>query len=225
MLRDDTVVAQSSLAEVDRLGIPVLDSALLQALVAEGQVRRFPRNTIVLLEGEPAEALYIVLEGRVRVYVSDEDGHEAELNQLGPHQYFGELMLGSRVRTASVRTMEPSKLCMIRRDDFERLIAARPELAFHLIQTLIHRVRVLTSNVQSLALMDVYGRVARLFLASAEEQDGRRVVPRMSQQQIAEKVGASRSMVNRILKDLSDGGFVRIDQGVIELLRPLPKRW
>lgn len=205
--------------------VATLPAELLEALVACGNVRQFPRNTIVVLEGEPAEALYIVIEGQLRVYVSDEEGHEAELSRLGPNEYFGELMLASRVRTASVRTLSPARLCMVRREEFEVLIRTRPDLAFHLIQTLIQRIVALTANVQSLALMDVYGRIVRLFMELGHESDGRRLVPRMSQQEIAERIGASRSMVNRILKDLSDGGFISLSRESIELRRELPRRW
>lgn len=202
-----------------------LPDELLEALVACGSVRKFPRNTIVVLEGEPAETLYIVIEGELRVYVSDDEGREAELSRLGPNEYFGEMMLGSRVRTASVRTLSPARLCVVQRADFERLIQARPDLALHLIQTLIRRIMALTGSVQSLALMDVYGRVARLLVELAREQDGRRVVPRMSQQKIADRIGASRSMVNRILKDLGEGGFISVGRDFIELHRELPRRW
>src|SRR5690606_14290902 len=141
-----------------------LPDELLEALVACGSVRKFPRNTIVVLEGEPAETLYIVIEGELRVYVSDDEGREAELSRLGPNEYFGEMMLDSRVRTASVRTLSPARLCVVQRADFERLIQVRPDLALHLIQTLIRRIMALTGSVQSLALMDVYGRVARLLV-------------------------------------------------------------
>lgn len=202
-----------------------LPDELLEALVACGSVRKFPRNTIVVLEGEPAETLYIVIEGELRVYVSDDEGREAELSRLGPNEYFGEMLLGSRVRTASVRTLSPARLCVVQRADFERLIQARPDLALHLIQTLIRRIMALTGSVQSLALMDVYGRVARLLVELAREQDGRRVVPRMSQQKIADRIGASRSMVNRILKDLGEGGFISVGRDFIELHRELPRRW
>jgi CRP/FNR family cyclic AMP-dependent transcriptional regulator len=206
-------------------GGAVLARELLDEMVRMGQVKSFPKNTIVVLEGEPAEALYVIVGGQVRVFVSDEDGKEAELNVLGPGEYFGELMLGSQKRTASVRTLVPSKLAMITRAEFEHTLAARPDLAFHLIQTLIHRIRTLTDNVSSLALMDVYGRVARLFNEQARDEGGRRVVPGMSQQAIAERVSASRGMINRILKDLTDGGYIEVSREAIVLLRALPKRW
>lgn len=206
-------------------GGATLPRDLLDELAKLGQVRTFPRNTIVVLQGEPAEALYLVLSGQLRVFVADEDGKEAELNTLGAGEYFGELMLGGHTRTASVRTLESSRLAMITRDAFERALAGRPDLAFHLIQTLIRRVVHLTDTVSRLALMDVYGRMVLLFEENARLEDGRRVVPGMSQQAIAEKVSASRAMVNRVLKDLSEGGYVSVSRESIVLHKVLPKRW
>jgi CRP/FNR family cyclic AMP-dependent transcriptional regulator len=204
---------------------PTLPQALLDEFVARSQHRVFPRNTVVVLEGEPAEALYVILEGQVRVFVADEDGREVELNLMGPGEYFGELMLAEQRRTASVRTVTQARLCVVQRGDFEAVLAARPDIAFHVIHTLIHRVRVLTGNVASLALMDVYGRVARLLQENARAVDGRLTLPGMSQQTIAERIGASRSMVNRILKDLVAGGYLKVAKDEIEILRPLPRRW
>ena len=207
------------------LGRPILTEALLDVLVPIGRIKSFPKGTLVVMEGEPADTLYVVLDGKLKVFVSDDDGHEAVLNELGPAEYFGELMLANANRTASVKTLVPTRLCMIRRPEFEAIIATRPDIAFHLIQTLIYRVSVLTHNVQSLALMDVYGRVAHMLLDLAEEADGSTVVPKMSQQKIAERVGASRSMINRILKDLVRGGYISIGRSRIELRKELPRRW
>ncbi len=202
-----------------------LPPALLEALVRAGTSRMIPRNTLVVLQGEPAHTLHLILEGRVRVFVSDENGKEAELDVMGPGEYFGELMLGSHRRTASVRTLVPSRLCTVDREAFEGILAARPDLAFHVIQTLIERVKALTESVARLSLLDVYGRVTLLLLESARTVDGRRRVPAMSQQAIAERVGASRSMVNRILKDLAEGGYLAVAKDHFELLRPFPDRW
>ena len=204
---------------------PVLSPELLEELIRTAQRKAFPRNTIVVLEGDIAETLYVILEGEVRVYVADEDGNEADLNVMGPGEYFGELMLGSQRRTASVRTITPAKFCVVQRADFERVLADRPDIAFHVIHTLIHRIRVLTNSVSNLALMDVYGRVAQLITESSSEQDGQRIAPAMSQQKIAQRVGASRSMINRILKDLTTGGYIRVGKTGIVLLKALPKHW
>lgn len=216
-------------ASVDRLGqLPcsLLPPELAAELLEAGQKRLFPKNTIVVHEGEPADTLYLVLEGRLRVYVSGEDGRELELNRLGPGEHFGEMMLGGRVRTASVRTLSPARLCLVSRGEFQRILAEQPALAFHLIQSLIARVTALTERVRSLALMDVYGRVAKILLDSAVPDGELQVVPGpLSQQQIAERIGSSRSMVNRILRDLGEGGYISISRERIVLHRPLPKRW
>jgi CRP/FNR family cyclic AMP-dependent transcriptional regulator len=199
-----------------------LPAELIEEFARQGSVKAVPRNALVVQEGEPADALYLVLEGTLAVYVDDESGRVAELARLGPGQYFGELMLGSAVRTASVRALGAARLCVIRRAEFEGILRRRPDLAFHVIQTLIGRVKALTESVRGLALMDVYGRVARLLLQSAKGA-GREIG--LSQQAIAERVGASRSMVNRILKDLAVGGYIELGRGRITLRRGLPKRW
>ena len=206
-------------------GHPTLPNELLAEFAGFGQTRSIPKNTIVVREGEPAESLFLILEGSLSVFIADEHGREVELNVLGAREYFGELMLGSSTRTASVKSLTPARLSMIRRAEFEQILAARPDIAFHVIQTLIYRIRVLTRNVQSLALMDVYGRVARLFLENAVDAGGRQVVPGMSQEKIAIRVGASRSMINRIMKDLSEGGYIAVSRKEIVLQRDLPKRW
>lgn len=203
----------------------LLPLELVEALKRIGRVRAFARNTIVVHEGDPAETLYLILEGRLRVFVANEDGDEAELNVLGPGEYFGELMLDSPRRSASVGTLTPVRLCAIDRGDFERLLATEPAVASHLIHSLMRRVRVLTRTVSGLALLDVYGRLTALLAEAAVERDGMRVVTQTSQQQLAERVGASRSMVNRILKDLAEGGYVLVTRREIVIRRELPKRW
>ena len=203
-----------------------LPAELLSALAALGHMRSYAKGTIVVTEGEPALSMYLIHEGQTRVFVSDEDGREVELNTMGPGEYFGELMLGSQVRTATVQTTTRAKLTMITRAEFEQALAERPSLAFHVIQHLIDRVRQLSRNVQGLVSMDVYGRVARLFAELARDEDGVRVVPGpLSQQKIADRVGASRSMINRILQDLASGGYIETSRERIVLRKPLPKRW
>jgi CRP/FNR family cyclic AMP-dependent transcriptional regulator len=203
-----------------------LPPELLTALAALGQTRSYAKGTIVVTEGEPALSMYLIHEGELRVFVSDEDGKDVELNTMGPGEYFGELMLGSQVRTATVQTTSRARLTMITRAEFEQALAAQPTLAFHVIQHLIDRVRQLSRSVQGLVSMDVYGRVARLFTELARDEGGLRVVPGpLSQQKIADRVGASRSMINRILQDLAAGGYIETSRERIVLVKPLPKRW
>jgi CRP/FNR family transcriptional regulator, cyclic AMP receptor protein len=205
----------------------------LQALLAgTGTARTVSKGTIVVAEGEPAMSMYLIHEGSLRVYVTGEDGREVELNRLGPGDYFGEMMLASTVRTATVKALERSRLTLLTRHAVEQVLNDRPDFAQHLIRKLIERVQALSRNVQGLSSMDVYGRVVRLFNDLATDDGGRRLVREvLSQQQIADRVGASRAMVNRILKELLAGGYIRgggserARGGRIELLRPLPRHW
>ncbi len=199
---------------------------LLDELARLGHARAHAKGTIVVTEGEPALSMYLIHEGQLRVFVSNEEGREVELNVMGPGDYFGELMLGSQLRSASVQTLTRVKLTMITRAEFEAALRGKPDLAFHVIQHLIERVRSLSRNVQGLVSMDVYGRVARLFGEMARDEAGLRFVPGpLSQQKIADKVGASRSMINRILQELATGGYIEVGRERILLLKPLPKRW
>lgn len=204
----------------------VLPPELLTELIKHGQQRVLAKGCIVVTEGEPAVSMYLVLEGRLRVFVSDESGRDVQLSVMGAGEYFGESMLAGQTRSASVQTLGRARLCMVTRDEFQQLLAARPDLAFHVIQTLIQRMRALTHKVQGLVSMDVYERVARLFNDRAELRDGRRVVPGpLSQQQVADQVGASRSMINRVFKELSAGGYIEVRADFIELRQALPKHW
>jgi CRP/FNR family cyclic AMP-dependent transcriptional regulator len=206
-------------------GLLPVPAALLEEFVQQGIPRSYRKNTIIVTAGESAEALYLVMEGSLLVFLDDESGRMVELRRMGPGEYFGELMLAGSMRTASVRTLTSAKLCVISRSKVEQILSKRPDLAFHVIQTLVERVRYLTDNVRGLALMDVYGRVARLLNESAKAVQGNRQVVDLSQQAIAERVGASRSMVNRILQDLVAGRYIAASRGRIELLKALPPRW
>ena len=198
----------------------------LQALAAEGVVRAYPAKSIVVYEGDETDAVYIIVEGRVKVFVADEDGRELTLNVQGPGEYFGEIALDGEPRSASVMTTEPSRLAVIPRERFRHFIESHPGFAGHLIENLIGRVRALTRNVKSLALMDVYGRVARLLLDLAVEADGRLVVPeKLTQQDIATRIGASPDMIGRIMKDLTAGGYISVERQRITIHRTPPRHW
>lgn len=208
-----------------RSGLCPPPAGLAEELTRHGVPRRLCRNVIVVTAGEPAETLYFVLEGNLVAYLADESGKEIELGRMGPGEYFGELMLASDVRTASVRTLTPARLSVVRRQQFEQILSEHQDFSFHVIQTLVGRVRNLADRVHSLALMDVYGRVAKLLDESAAPCGPCARVVELSQHAIADQVAASPSMVNRILHDLIAGGYVAASRGRIELLKPLPRRW
>jgi CRP/FNR family cyclic AMP-dependent transcriptional regulator len=198
----------------------------LRELAARGQVRSFPKNAIIINEGEPGDSLYVVLSGRAKVYVADEEGREMILDTRGPGDLLGEMTLDGGPRSASVMCLEPASFAVVTRAALREAIAADPDFALRLISTLIARARLATDLVKNLALLDVYGRVARLLLQLAVDKDGKQVVAeRLTQQDIADRVGASRDMINRIFKELTTGGYLRIENRQIVILRRPPARW
>jgi CRP/FNR family transcriptional regulator, cyclic AMP receptor protein len=198
----------------------------LQALCARARVRAVTANTIILSEGDRSDSVFIIESGRVKVFLQGEDGKEVVLNVQGPGEYFGDLALDDGARSASVATLEPSRLYVVTRDDFRWFLGANPDFALRLIGRLMHRVRVLTGNVRNLALLDVYGRVVSLLHGLAVEQDGRLIVPgRLTQKDIGDRVGASREMVSRIFKDLVTGGYVTVESRQIIIHKSLPAHW
>jgi CRP/FNR family cyclic AMP-dependent transcriptional regulator len=203
-----------------------LSDADLMAVGSHGIARSYPKNTIIVTEGDKTDSLYVILEGRVKVFVSDDSGNEVLLLTQGAGEYFGELVLDEGPRSASIMTLEPSRFLVVPKADFRDFVMHNPAFALSLIEKLIGRVRSLTASVKSLALMDVYGRVARLLLELAEDHGGQLAIPqRLTQQDIASRIGASREMVSRILKDLSTGGYLTQSRTGIVLHRKPPEHW
>ena len=204
----------------------ILSDADLMAVGAHGISRSYPKNTIIVNEGDQTDSLYVILEGKVKVFLSDGSGREMVLSTQGPGEYFGEMVLDEGPRSASIMTLEQARFLVVPKKDFREFVTRNPGFALHLIGKLIDRARALTASVKSLALMDVYGRVARLLLDLSEEQDGVRVIAqRLTQQDIANRIGASREMVSRILKDLEQGGYLTQSRTGIVLHRKPPEHW
>ena len=198
----------------------------IDALIALGVVRSFPKNSVLVQEGDKSDQFYILLAGKLKVFLADDDGKEIVVDMLSPKQYFGEMALDGESRSASVMTVEVSKLAVVQREDFKRFLAENPDAALALIVTLIRRARNLTRTIGNLALLDVYGRVARLLIDNASDESGKLVVTeKMSQQEIAQRIGSSREMVSRILSDLKEGGYLSLDGGRIVIKQNLPKHW
>jgi len=187
--------------------------------------KTFPAHTILLREGERSDSLYIILYGKVKIYVSDKEGDEAILNIQGTGDYFGEMaLLDEAPRSASAMTMEPTRVAIMAKSAFKDCLASHPDIAYNLIRTLTQRVRVLSGSVRNLALLDVYGRVARTLLSLAEPLDNKLVVDqKLTHQEIASMVGASREMVSRILKDLANKGYIKVERRRIILFEKLAR--
>jgi len=204
-----------------------LPSDQLTKLAEHMRQRVYPAGAIVVNEGDEAHGMFIVDSGALKVFVTEENGKEVTLSLLGPEDYFGELaLLDDAPRSASVITVEKTTLLQISRADFNEVIAAHPACMQIIMRNLVGRIRELTDNVRALALIDVFGRISRVFDSMAEPEGEMRIIRRrMTQQDLANLVGASREMVNRILRELVAGDYIEIHHQYILLKRKLPARW
>jgi CRP/FNR family cyclic AMP-dependent transcriptional regulator len=173
-------------------------------------MRRVPRGQAVVHAGDQPDYVYFVLTGSLKVLVSDEDGREVILTILGQGELFGEMgIFDEQPRSASVVAVQASDLIMISKQDFKQLMREDFDIAWRIMSNLADRLRNADRKIESLALMDVYGRVAHLLLEMAEQRDGETVVVRkISKQDIAKMIGASREMVSRVMKDLGVQGLI-----------------
>ena len=216
--------------EVDLTKIPLfsgLRKAEIKPIADNAIIRSYPKNTIIIHEGDTSDSMYIILSGKVKVFVSNDNGREVILGVQGPGEYFGEMALVDEMpRSASVITMIQSKFCIISKALFESSLTSNPAIALKMLKIQTQRVRRLTLNVKNLALLDVYGRVARALLNLATLQDDHMVIEhRLTHQDIAKMVGASREMVSRIMKDLTTGGYIKTEGQHITINERLPTGW
>lgn len=211
---------------MDGQATAVQPADILADLARLGETRTWEPGATVVAEGDVADSLYIVHAGELRATVVGEGGRTVELNTLGAGEVFGELMLSGDLRAATVQVTVRARLTRVTRAEVERALAERPELALQLIHRLVQRVRTLTQTVSRLASVDVYGRLVGLFDTLAVDDGSQRLVPGpMSQARIAERLGASKAMVNRLMQDLASGGYIAVSRDGIELLKKLPPRW
>ncbi len=192
------------------------DIAVISELAVEKIV---PRATVILTEGDVGDSLYAIVQGRVKVFIGDEEGREIILKILGPGDFFGEMsLIDKQPRSASVAAIENTTLQIVSHNAFQQCLLLAPRIATTVMTALAKRLRDADRKISTLALMDVYGRVANTLLELAIENDGKLIVgEKLSQQEIANMVGASREMVNRILKDLSERGYISIESKQITI--------
>jgi len=203
-----------------------ISDPFVRSLAALGRLRTYPKNTVFITEGDSSDSVFVILSGRVKVFISDAEGHEMILDTQGPGEYVGEMALDGKPRSASVMSLEPSTFSVVGRDPVREAIRRNPDFALDMISRIIDRARIATSSVKDLALLDVYGRVARLLLNMAHEAGGKLQIPeKLTQQEIAERVGASRDMVSRIFRDLTAGGYISVENRIITINKKPPARW
>ncbi len=197
-----------------------------QVLAKHATTRSFKKNTIIMTTGDETDSLYVVVSGRVKIYLDDARGREITLRTIDPGGSFGELaMLSEGPRAANVTTLEASRLSVISKDDFMQCLHDNPAVSIMIIRSLVERIREMTEDVSTLALLDVYGRVAKTLTRNSTEYDGKLLTDPMTHQDIANMVGSSREMVTRILKDLKTGGYISVKNKQLVLEKTLPSGW
>jgi CRP/FNR family transcriptional regulator, cyclic AMP receptor protein len=211
--------------EQERL-IAKLEPALGR-LAARGILRSYRKNSIVLNEGDTGDSLFVVLQGQVKVYATDENGREITYGTIASGDYFGEMSLDGGVRSASVMTIEQTLCSLVPRVQVEQHLADEPSFAMALVAQVIRRARSATETARQMALLDVYGRVIHTLEGEQGPASSQAPVQltQITHQQIASRVGASREMVSRLLKDLEKGGYVELGIKRITLKKKLPARW
>jgi len=190
-----------------------LSAVELQRVVDVARERAYPRNSVILFEDDPGDALFVVATGQVKVVLIGEDGREVILSVMGPGEFFGEMsLLDDEPRSAHVIAMEDSSLAVLRREDFEGILTSTPQIALALLRELSRRLRRADEKVGSLVLLDVQGRVARLLLDMAGEEGGERITRRLTHHTIAQMIGSSRETVSRTMRDLTDKGLIAVQR-------------
>ena len=173
--------------------------------------RSYPKDSVILFEGEPGEALYIVLTGRVKIVYTAEDGREVILGTREKSDFFGEtVLLDEHPNPAHVIAMQDSELLILRRDEFRRCLADMPAMSLGLLRHLSRRLRHADDQIRGLVLLDVRGRVARLLVEMADRNDGKSVPKGITHNIMAQMVGASRETVSRTLRELTLGGLLAV---------------
>ncbi|MDE2095264.1 MAG: Crp/Fnr family transcriptional regulator [Burkholderiales bacterium] len=199
----------------------------LRLLAQRGELKRYRKDHRLVEEGEYGDTLFIILSGRVRVFGSGERDREITYGTYGAGEYLGEISLDGGPRSASMVTLEPCDCAVVTRTTLLQHIAEHPEFAFDLLAKVIRRARAATLTAKQLALNDVYGRLVLLLDALAmPADDGTRVITeRLTHREMANRLGCSREMVSRLMKDLEGGDYLRADPTGWRLLRNLPARW
>jgi CRP/FNR family transcriptional regulator, cyclic AMP receptor protein len=199
----------------------------LRLLARRGEIKRFRKGHRLIEEGEQGDTIFIILTGRVRAFGSGDNDREITYGNYGPGEYIGEISLDGGPRSANVVTLEACECVVVTRQTLQQHIAEHPEFAFELLAKVSRLARSATLSAKRLALNDVYGRLVLLLNSLAGEQaDGTRVVAeRLTHQDMANRLGCSREMVSRLMKDLESGGYLTANNGRLTLLLALPLRW
>lgn len=187
-------------------------------------VRSYPKRAVVATEGDRLEFFNVILSGRIQFFWRDEAGQQVKLGIEGPGGHYADVTLEGEPILMSLIALEDLRLAAIPIPVLKALLLRHPEVALALLADVVARLRRLVERTKGFTMEDVYGRVVKLLLASAAESSGKRVAERLTHAEIGERVGATREMVGRILRELAAGGYIEVARGRVTILRKLPPR-
>lgn len=198
----------------------------LDAIGKQTVTRCYPKHHIIIVQGDPANSLYFVVRGRVCVFSVGADGKRMVFGERGPGACVGELaLLTQGRRSASVETTEETEVASLTKRSFDQIVSANPNIALSLMRNVAERFCSLATDMSDLALLNVYERIAKLIRSRACSEGGRRITGRLTHRDIADRVGASREMVTKVLRELSIGGYISVERKRIIIEKPLPEHW
>jgi CRP/FNR family cyclic AMP-dependent transcriptional regulator len=199
----------------------------LSTLAAAAVRKTFFKNTILINEGDETDSLYVICSGKVKAVINDEHGKEVILSIFGPGEYFGEIaFIDGERRSATIITREPTEVLIISSGVFRNILSSNPDISLNLLVGAVKRIREANKQIESLALMDVYGRVARLLVHYARPKGDKMFIEeKLTHQEIANMTGSSREMVSRIFKDLILGEYITVENRRITINKTLPYSW
>lgn len=208
--------------------IPLLASLSRDELQAAAQfftIRSYQKNAIIATEGDRLDRFHFILSGRAQFFWRDESGRQVKLGIEDPGSHFADVTLGGEPILMSLIALEDLCIAVIPMTDLNRLLLRHPQLAFALLMDVVARLRRLVQRTKAFTMEDVYGRVVKLLLATAVETEGKLVTERLTHAEIGQRVGATREMVGRVLRDLARGGYIQATRGRLTILRKPPSRW
>ncbi|MGZ8267577.1 MAG: Crp/Fnr family transcriptional regulator [Burkholderiales bacterium] len=197
----------------------------LQATAQLFAVRSYAKGAIVATEGDRLDLFNIILSGKIQFFWRDEAGYQVKLGIDGPGGHFADVTLDGEPILMSVIALEDLRVASIPVTEIKRLLLRHPQVGVGLLMDVVARLRRLVQRTKSFTMEDVYGRVVQLLLASAGETDGKRVTERLTHAEIGQRVGATREMVGRVMRDLARGGYIEAARGRVTILRKPPRRW
>lgn len=204
-----------------------LPEEALDALATKTKVVKFPKKAMIISEGDQSSSLYVILSGKVRVFGCNDKDKELTLMIQEAGSHFGELaLLSNEPRSAAVEALEKTACGVIAKTDFIHWLKLYPDAAIALLGELTEKVRFLTEKVKQMALSNVYERTIKLLQDMAEKEGDTYIIHnRPTQNQLANMVGSSREMINKVMKELIKGGYIRIEDKILRIEHTPPSAW